>query len=69
MEKQTIQIKCICDCGCQKEADRKQEQCEDCDNGTHYDDINKVYVDYNVEEQQHNFVSSGFKEITEVKQE
>lgn len=40
---------CDCDCGCFKPNDRENEQCDDCDNGTHYDDINKVYVNYDDE--------------------
>jgi len=42
---------CVCDCGCFKPNDREGEQCDDCDNGIHYDDINKVYVNYNEDEE------------------
>ena len=41
---------CSCDCECKKEADRKGEQCDDCDDGIHYDNIRKVYVDYERDE-------------------
>ncbi len=40
---------CSCDCECEKEADREWEQCDDCDNGTHYDEIRKIYVNYDDE--------------------
>lgn len=50
MENDTTEImKCNCDCGCLKDNDRHDEQCDDCDNGIHYDDINHVYVDYDAE--------------------
>jgi len=42
----TDEFKCNCDCDCNKPNDREGEQCEDCDNGTHWDEIKKVYVDY-----------------------
>lgn len=38
--------KCVCDCECSKTTDRENEQCDDCDNGIHYDIIRKIYVNY-----------------------
>jgi len=43
--------KCICDCGCFKVDNFPDEQCEDCDDGIHYDELKDVYVDYNEEEE------------------
>ena len=37
---------CSCDCECKKESDGVGCQCEDCDNGIHYDHIRKVYIEY-----------------------
>ena len=39
-------LKCGCDCGCLKENDIEHEQCNDCDNGIHYDEIRKKYLGY-----------------------
>lgn len=44
------EFKCACDCGCFKENDRAGEQCEDCDNGIHWDEIKKIYVNYEEEQ-------------------
>jgi len=41
---------CNCDCECSKENDRPDNQCDDCDNGTHYDNIRKIYVNYEEDE-------------------
>ncbi len=42
---------CCCDCECQKDTNELEaEQCDDCDNGIHWDKINKVYVDYEEQE-------------------
>ena len=44
-------ITCDCDCGCQKENDREEnDQCDDCDNGIHWDDNKKRYVNYDEDE-------------------
>ena len=39
-------MKCNCDCDCSKDNDREQSQCDDCDNGIHWDGIKGKYVDY-----------------------
>ena len=44
--KTIIEFKCVCDCGCFKENDRADDQCDDCDNGTHWDGIKHAYVNY-----------------------
>ena len=41
---------CICDCECSKDNDRPNDQCDDCDNGIHWDKIKKKYVNYEDEE-------------------
>jgi len=41
---------CNCDCECSKENDREHEQCDDCDNGIHWDGLRKRYVNYEEEE-------------------
>lgn len=45
------EAKCHCDCGCTKETDEIQtdQQCDDCDNGIHWDEIKKKYVTYEEE--------------------
>ena len=43
------EFKCVCDCGCSKNNDRADDQCDDCDNGIHWDEIKKVYVRYDDE--------------------
>lgn len=47
--KEDPSYKCECDCGCKKPNESMDGQCDDCDNGTHYDDLNKVYVNYDDE--------------------
>jgi len=44
------QAQCNCDCGCKKPNDRPDEQCDDCDNGIHWDWIHSRYVNYNLED-------------------
>ena len=41
---------CICDCECKKETNEENVQCDDCDNGIHYDNIRKIYVNYEEDE-------------------
>lgn len=41
---------CNCDCDCSKENDRENSQCDDCDNGIHWDEIHKIYVNYEDDE-------------------
>lgn len=38
--------KCVCDCGCSKPDDRLDSQCEDCDNGIHWNEVLGKYVNY-----------------------
>lgn len=49
MGQEASEMKCNCDCECKKSVDEKG-QCEDCDNGIHYDHIRKVYVNYDTGE-------------------
>ncbi len=44
-------FKCNCDCECSKENDRADDQCDDCDNGIHWDNIRKIFVNYEEEEE------------------
>jgi len=50
------QFKCDCDCGCDKQMteavnpNSSLNQCKNCDDGIHWDDLNKVFVDYEEEE-------------------
>ena len=37
---------CECDCGCTKDSEDQHAQCDDCDNGIHWDENKKIYVDY-----------------------
>ena len=43
---------CNCDCDCRKEMNgavdpySSLDQCDDCDNGIHWDEIKKIYVNY-----------------------
>lgn len=41
---------CNCDCECSKETNEefvdRDTQCDDCDNGIHWDNIRKKYVNY-----------------------
>jgi hypothetical protein len=43
------EIKCECDCGCTKQDDTASgdpKQCDDCDNGIHWDGVKGRYVQY-----------------------
>lgn len=40
------EMQCNCDCDCTKENDRENDQCDDCDNGTHWDGLRNNYVVY-----------------------
>ena len=40
------ELRCTCDCECKKISEYEGEQCEDCDNGIHYDKNRNVYVNY-----------------------
>ena len=45
--------KCQCDCDCSKTDDNMSGnplQCDDCDNGIHWDSLHKRYVNYEEEE-------------------
>lgn len=48
-----IEFRCHCDCGCDKEdpVSGDPKQCNDCDNGIHWDVLKKKYVNY--EEMEH----------------
>ncbi len=38
---------CNCDCECSKETNEEfVDQCDDCDEGIHWDNIRKKYVNY-----------------------
>jgi len=50
---EVVKDSCCCDCGCNK-TDNMQaagEQCDDCDNGTHWDNRNGKYVNYEEQEE------------------
>ena len=48
----SLEYKCDCDCECSKEMKDARNpgtslnQCDDCDNGIHWDRIRKIYVNY-----------------------
>lgn len=37
---------CTCDCGCKKEHNFQYEDCEDCENGIHWNEVLGRYVLY-----------------------
>lgn len=42
----TFIFTCDCDCGCSKEADIEDAQCNDCDEGIHWNALHRRYEDY-----------------------
>jgi len=49
------EFQCTCDCDCDKHNNRAGEQCDDCDNGTHFSgkldmDGQQIYVNYEEQE-------------------
>ncbi len=54
LDRLATENKCHCDCGCTKQDDDMSGsplQCDDCDNGTHWDEKKCTYVDYNTGEE------------------